>query len=85
MNPVLRQGNSDRRAPKAVKEYAKANPHRMGAWNKGSKTHVATMGAGDFRSNEKSTTISIGDVGPARIEYVSGSGIATVLKKTTSI
>ena len=61
-DPVLRQGNSDRRAPKAVKEYAKANPHRMGAWNKGSKTHVATMSAGDFRSNEKSTTISIGDV-----------------------
>ena len=80
VNPVLRQGNSDRRAPKAVKEYAKANPHRMGAWNKGSKTHVATMGVGDFRSNEKSTTISIEDVGPARIEYVSGSGIATVLK-----
>ena len=46
VNPVLRQGNSDRRAPKAVKEYAKANPHRMGAWKKDSKTHVATMGEG---------------------------------------
>ena len=85
VNPVLRQGNSDRRAPKAVKAYAKANPHRMGAWKKESKTHVATMGAGDFRSNEKSTTISIEDVGPARIEYVSGSGVATVLKDDLSL
>ena len=85
VNPVLRQGNSDRRAPNAVKEYAKANPHRMGAWAKESKTHVATMGAGDFRSNEKSTTVSSGDVGPARIEYVNGSGAATVLKDDLSL
>lgn len=57
-NPVLRQGNSDRRAPKAVKEYAKAHPHKMGAWSKDSKTNVATMDAGDFRHNEKSVTIN---------------------------
>lgn len=57
VNPVLREGNSDRRAPKAVKNYAKKNPHRMGAWSNDSKTNVATMGAGDFRSNEQSLTI----------------------------
>ena len=85
VNPVLRQGNSDRRAPNAVKEYAKANPHRMGVWAKESKTHVATMGAGDFHSNEKSTTVSNRDVGPARIEYVNGSGALTVLKDDLSL
>ena len=53
VNPVLREGNSDRRAPKAVKNYAKKNPHRMGAWSPDSKTHVSTMTGGDFRSNEK--------------------------------
>ena len=58
VNPVLREGNSDRRAPKAVKNYAKNNPHRMGKWSADSLTKVSTMGAGDFRSNEKSTTIS---------------------------
>ena len=57
VNPVLREGNSDRRAPKAVKNHAKKNPHKMGAWAKDSKTHVATMSAGDFRSNEKSLTL----------------------------
>ena len=57
VNPVLREGNSDRRAPKAVKNYAKKNPHRMGAWNATSKSHVATMENGDFRSNEKSLTL----------------------------
>ena len=57
VNPVLREGNSDRRAPKAVKEYAKKNPHRMGAWSNSSKTHVATMGENDFFSNEKSVTV----------------------------
>ena len=56
VNPVLREGNSDRRAPKAVKNYAKQNPHRMGAWSKDSSTHVSTMTEGDFRSNEKSLT-----------------------------
>lgn len=58
VNPVLREGNSDRRAPKPVKNYAKKNPHSMGAWSNDSKTHVATMNKGDFRSNEKSLTIS---------------------------
>ena len=57
VNPVLREGNSDRRAPKPVKNYAKQNPHRMGAWSSDSNTHVATMSSGDFRSNEKSTTL----------------------------
>ena len=57
VNPVLREGNSDRRAPKAVKNYAKKNPHSMGAWSSDSKTHVSTMSSGDFYSNEKSVTI----------------------------
>ena len=57
VNPVIREGNSDRRAPKSVKEYAKAHPHKMGTWSKESKTRVATMGQGDFRSNEKSVTL----------------------------
>ena len=57
VNPVLREGNSDRRAPKAVKNYAKKNPHSMGPWSADSKTHVATMAAGDFAHNEKSITI----------------------------
>ncbi|NNM16985.1 MAG: NADP-dependent isocitrate dehydrogenase [Croceitalea sp.] len=58
VNPVLREGNSDRRAPKAVKNYAKKNPHKMGAWSSDSKTHVATMQEGDFRANEKSITLN---------------------------
>lgn len=58
VNPVLREGNSDRRAPKAVKNFAKKNPHSMGAWSKDSKTSVATMDAGDFKSNEKSVTVN---------------------------
>ena len=57
VNPVLREGNSDRRPPKSVKEYAKKNPQKMGEWRADSKTHVASMKSGDFRSNEKSTTI----------------------------
>src|SRR5690606_22772951 len=57
VNPVLREGNSDRRAPKAVKEYARSNPHSMGAWSSSSQTHVATMSHGDFRANEKSVTV----------------------------
>ncbi len=57
VNPVLREGNSDRRAPRAVKNYAKKNPHSMGAWSSDSKTHVATMGKGDFQANEKSLTL----------------------------
>ncbi|MEN8887034.1 MAG: NADP-dependent isocitrate dehydrogenase, partial [Winogradskyella sp.] len=58
VNPVLREGNSDRRAPKAVKNYAKKNPHSMGAWSADSKTHVATMTKGDFAHNEKSVTLA---------------------------
>ena len=58
VNPVLREGNSDRRAPKAIKNYAKQNPHKMGQWTKDSKTHVATMSSGDFKSNEKSITLA---------------------------
>ena len=57
VNPVLREGNSDRRAPKAVKNYAKNNPHAMGVWSKDSKTHIATMTQGDFKHNEKSLTL----------------------------
>ena len=78
VNPVLRQGNSDRRAPKAVKEYAKKNPHPMGAWSSDSKTHVATMSAGDFASNEQSVTID--EAGSVRIEHVDTNGAVTVLK-----
>ena len=74
VNPVLREGNSDRRAPKAVKEYAKKNPHRMGVWSPDSKTHVATMSHGDFCSSEKSVTISGASVGDAKIEFVDSSG-----------
>ncbi|MEP4650239.1 MAG: NADP-dependent isocitrate dehydrogenase, partial [Ilumatobacter sp.] len=63
VNPVLRQGNSDRRAPKAVKEYARKNPHSMGAWSGDSQTHVSTMEAGDFASNEQSVTMeTAGDI-----------------------
>jgi isocitrate dehydrogenase len=78
VNPVLREGNSDRRAAKAVKDYAKKNPHSMGAWSKDSKTHVSTMGQGDFYSNEKSVTLPAATV--ARIEHVSKDGKVTVLK-----
>merc|ERR1712137_1414242 len=79
VNPVLREGNSDRRAPPAVKAFAKQNPHRMGKWSSESKTNVATMSADDFRSNEKSITISKPTT--ARIERVSADGTTTVLKE----
>jgi isocitrate dehydrogenase len=78
VNPVLREGNSDRRAPKAVKEYARANPHRMGKWSADSKSHVSTMSAGDFRANEKSVTMS--EATEVRIEHVAADGAITVLK-----
>jgi len=80
VNPVLREGNSDRRAPQAVKAFARKNPHRMGKWSRESKTHVSCMSSGDFRSNEKSTTVSGASVGNARIEFVDGNGAITVLK-----
>ncbi|WP_421805572.1 NADP-dependent isocitrate dehydrogenase [Flagellimonas sp.] len=83
VNPVLREGNSDRRAPKAVKNYAKAHPHTMGEWSSDSKTHVATMSHGDFKSNEKSLTMeSAGDV---RIELVDANGNTTALKDKLSL
>ncbi len=78
VNPVLREGNSDRRAPKPVKNYAKKNPHRMAAWSSDSKTHVATMEAGDFHHNEKSITIA--DETQFRIEHVDTDGNVKVLK-----
>jgi isocitrate dehydrogenase len=78
VNPVLREGNSDRRAPHAVKEYARANPHPMGAWTSDSKTHVTTMGAGDFFHNEKSITLPAATT--VRIEHVAKDGSTTVLK-----
>ena len=78
VNPVLREGNSDRRAPKAVKEYARANPHRMGKWTAESKTHVATMSAGDFCANEQSVCVEAATT--VRIEHVAADGAVTVLK-----
>ncbi len=78
VNPVLREGNSDRRAPKAVKEYARANPHSMGAWSGDSKTDVASMSDGDFRSNEISCTI--GEESTFKIEYVDKEDVVTVLR-----
>jgi len=78
VNPVLREGNSDRRAPKSVKEYARKHPHSMGEWSSDSQTHVATMSAGDFRHNEKSLTLTDADV--LRIEHVASDGTVTVLK-----
>ena len=83
VNPVLRQGNSDRRAPKAVKDYARSHPHSMGAWSPESKTHVATMGAGDFRSNEQSITAASDTT--LRIEYVADDGGVTVLKESIPV
>ncbi|MEE8574407.1 MAG: NADP-dependent isocitrate dehydrogenase, partial [Thermodesulfobacteriota bacterium] len=83
VNPVLREGNSDRRAAVAVKEYAKKNPHPMGAWSADSKSHVATMSAGDFASNEKSTTVA--EATDAKIEFVATDGAVTVLKESTPL
>jgi isocitrate dehydrogenase len=83
VNPVLREGNSDRRAPKAVKEFARSHPHSMGAWSPDSKTRVATMSAGDFRNNERSTTFDAAD--EIRIEHVAADGSVTVLKGSLPI
>ena len=83
VNPVLREGNSDRRAPKAVKNYAKKNPHRMGAWTAESKTHVASMSGGDFKSNEKSVTIS--NDGSLSISLVCDSGQKLILKDAVKV
>ncbi|WP_370188501.1 NADP-dependent isocitrate dehydrogenase [Aeromicrobium sp.] len=78
VNPVLREGNSDRRAPASVKAYARKNPHSMGAWSSDSKTEVATMGADDFRSNEKSVVLDADDT--LTIQHVAADGTTTVLK-----
>ena len=78
VNPVLREGNSDRRAPLSVKAYARKHPHKMGAWTSDSKTHVTHMKGGDFRSNEKSLTIPAATT--AKIEFVGADGKVTVLK-----
>jgi len=79
VNPVLREGNSDRRAPLAVKQYAKKNPHKMGAWTPDSKSHVAHMTGGDFYGSEKSVTVK--KATSMRIEFVGAGGKTTVLKQ----
>ena len=83
VNPVLRQGNSDRRAPKAVKEYARAHPHPMGAWTSDSLTDVTTMSTGDFRNNEQSVTVP--EATTVRIEHVGSDGSITVLKDSLDL
>ena len=83
VNPVLREGNSDRRAPKAVKNYAKINPHSMGEWKSDSRTHVATMQAGDFHNNEKSVCVdSATDI---KISHHADDGTITILKESTPL
>ena len=83
VNPVLREGNSDRRAPQAVKAYARQNPHSMGVWSSESKTSVATMGEGDFRSNEQSVTVS--EATDVKIEFMGNDGQSVVLKEKTAL
>ncbi|WP_170559910.1 NADP-dependent isocitrate dehydrogenase [Ruegeria atlantica] len=80
VNPVLREGNSDRRAARAVKNYAQKNPHSMGEWAADSKTKVSSMSGNDFYANEKSATISAAQAGDAKIEFVGKDGNVTVLK-----
>ncbi|MGJ1417763.1 NADP-dependent isocitrate dehydrogenase [Sphingobacterium multivorum] len=83
VNPVLREGNSDRRAPKAVKNYAKANPHKMGAWAKDSKTKVSSMTSGDFYGSEQSVTVE--NEGQFKIEFVDEQGAVTELKGLSAL
>jgi isocitrate dehydrogenase len=83
VNPVLREGNSDRRAALSVKNFARKHPHRMGKWASDSKTHVVHMSAGDFYGSEKSVTVS--EAGPVRIEFVGADGKTTVLKEKTTL
>ena len=83
VNPVLREGNSDRRAPKAVKNYARINPHPMGEWSKDSRTHVATMQSGDFYNNEKSVCIETST--DVKISHHGFDGSITVLKESTPL
>ncbi len=83
VNPVLREGNSDRRAPKAVKEYARKHPHSMGAWSSSSKSHVSTMSSGDFYGSEKSVVVSTAT--DAKITFHGNDGSIKVLKEKTSL
>ena len=83
VNPVLREGNSDRRAPKAVKNYAKKHPHSMGAWASDSKTHVASMSEGDFYGSEKSVTIN--EAIDVKIQFVANDGSTEILKASTAL
>ena len=83
VNPVLREGNSDRRAPPSVKGYARKHPHSMGAWSADSKTHVAHMDSGDFYGNEKSATIA--KAGSLKIELIAAEGKTTVLKDSVKV
>lgn len=83
VNPVLREGNSDRRAPAPVKNYARNHPHSMGAWSPDSRTNVATMGKDDFRSNEKSVVLESDDT--LTVEHVAGDGSTTVLKESIPV
>lgn len=83
VNPVLREGNSDRRAPASVKNYAKTHPHRMGAWSSDSKTNVATMGVNDFRHTEKSAVIA--EAGSLRIELAAADGSTVVLRESVPV
>jgi isocitrate dehydrogenase len=83
VNPILREGNSDRRAPKAIKNYARKNPHSMGAWSAESKTHVATMTAGDFAHNEKSITTK--EATSISIVHISENGVKTFLKEQLTL
>ena len=83
VNPVLREGNSDRRAPKAVKNYAKNNPHSMGAWSSDSKTEVAHMTDGDFYGSEKSVTVT--EASQFAIEFIAEDGTSSILKSTSSL
>ncbi len=85
VNPVLRMGNSDRRVPGPVKNYAKNNPHSMGNWTSDSKSHVAHMKSGDLRSNEKSTTITKETAGDAKIEFVDKNGETIILKENLAL
>lgn len=83
VNPVLREGNSDRRAPVSVKQYARKNPHKMGAWTADSKTHVAHMNSGDFYGSEKSVTVAT--AGDVRIEFAGDDGKTKALKEKTAL
>ena len=83
VNPVLREGNSDRRAAASVKQFARKHPHKMGAWSADSKTHVSHMNAGDFYGSEKSVTVT--EAGAVRIEFVGDDGKTTILKEKTTL